>query len=125
MSENSKNKSVRVPVFDRQDKSFQKWCMRFRAYTRIAGFIKAIKVNLETDLPSNQAEVDMLKGSRDKAKKKKAATNRNNSAIASLILAFITDKLINIIMQLQTLDWPDGLASNVVNNCEKSINLIA
>jgi len=114
MSESNDTKTVRVPIFDGEDESFQKWWIRFRAYAKISGFTKAIETDPEPDLPGSQREVDALSGNGDETKKKRAAADRNDTAMASLTLAFTTDDLINIIMQSQTADWPDGLASNVV-----------
>ena len=50
----------------------------------------------------------------DVSKKQMVAAKRNDSAIASLILAFSIDDLIAMILQAQIANWPEGLASNIV-----------
>jgi len=117
--ENTENKTVRVPTFNGSEDTYQAWWIRFRAYAKIAGFIKAIGNTPEPDLPTNQEEVDLLVGNDNATKVKLAAIHRNDMAIASLTLAFTSDELINMIMLSQNDDWPEGLASKVVKQLEE------
>ena len=98
MSSNEESKVIRVPIFDGKEGNFQTWQVRFRAYKKLSGFIKALEEILEPDLSNSQAEADALMGSNNASKKKIAAAKRNDSAIASLILAFSTDDLIAMIL---------------------------
>ena len=69
MSRDNETKTVRVPVFDGDEASFQSWWTRFRACAKIAGFSKVIGIDPETDAPSSQSDIDGLAG--DTAENKK------------------------------------------------------
>ena len=108
MSRDNETKTVRVPVFDGDEASFQTWWMRFRAHTKISGFSKAVGIDPETDVPSSQSDVDGLAGDTAENKKKLVAVGRNDAAMASLTLAFTTDELTSVVMNAQSDEWPDG-----------------
>ena len=107
-------KTVRVPIFNGKLEAFQTQWVRFRAYAKLGGFLKAISESPEPDLPNNQNEADNPTGTDEEIKKMKAAVDRNDSAMASLTLAFETDELIAMILSVQSTDWPEGLASDVI-----------
>jgi len=117
--EQEDSKTVRVPTFNGEKGLFQTWWIRFRAYAKVAGFIKALETTPENDLPGNQIEADALTGNDDDTKKKLAAVKRNDAAMANLTLAFTSDELIALILTSQTSDWPEGLASEVVKELIK------
>ena len=77
---------MRIPVFDGNESTFQTWWMRFRAYTKISGFTKAIGTSPETDMQNDQNEVDGLAGTSTSDKKKIAAVRRNDDAMAIITL---------------------------------------
>ena len=107
-------KTVSVPIFNGKHEAFQTWWVRFRAYAKLSRFLKAIGENPEPDLPNNQNEADNLTGNNNETKKKKAAVDCNNLAIASLTLAFETEDMIAIILSFQSVDQPEELASDVI-----------
>ena len=92
------SKTVRVPSFNGKNEAFQICWVRFKAHGKMTRFVKALEETPETDLPSNHNEVENLIGTDDDAKKKKKAADRNDSAMASLTLAFETDELIAMIL---------------------------
>ena len=114
MSNSNKTKTIRIPIFDKKEENFQTGQVRFRANRKLSGFIKALEEIPDPDLLSNQAEVEALTGMNNAIRSKRAAVKRNDSAIVSLILVFSTDELIAMILQAQSADQPEGLASEVV-----------
>ena len=118
----NENKTVRVPTFDGDESKYQKWWIRFRAYARLAGFTKAIDMQPDPDLPATQTEVDALTGDSDEIKRKRKAANANDLAMASLTLAFTSDDLLDVIMEAQTEEWPDGQACLVTTQLVENIN---
>ena len=75
-------------------------------------FGDALKDKAEADLPDKEDEV--LDLTTDAGKAKKVAKRRNDVALASLTMAFVTDKLAGLILSAQTVDWPSGLAWMVI-----------
>ena len=90
-------KTARATIFNGKREAFQTQWIRFRAYAKIARFLKVINDTPEPDLPSNQTAANALTGTDESAKRRKAATARNDSAILNLTLAFETNKMIAII----------------------------
>jgi len=117
--EKSESKAVWVPTFNGDKGLFQTWWIRFRAYAKVAKFTKALGTEPEPDLPASQAEAEALTGSSEETKKKLAAVDRNDDAMANLTLAFTTDELISMILASQTAEWPEGLACNVIKELIK------
>jgi len=111
-------RTVKVPTFDGKEENYQRWLLRFKAYSKLGGFTKAISTVSETDLPADQAEADALTGTDAATQNKIKAVTRNDIAIASLTLAFTTDEMLSLIMETQTDEWPDRLAYNVVKQLE-------
>ena len=101
-------KTIRVPTFDGDENQYQKWQMRFRAYAKLVGFSKTLQETPEADLPNDSAEAEALTGSDDTVQKQKKAVLYNDKAIASFTLAFTIDELLNMVMESQTNEWPDG-----------------
>ena len=50
--------SVKIPTFHGQEKNFSMFWMRFKAYAGVKGFVAAIQIGGETDMP--MAEDDAL-----------------------------------------------------------------
>ena len=120
MSSSDKDtKTVRVLIFNGKYKAFQTWWVQFRAYGKMSRFIKALEEIPETDLLSIQNEVKNLTEIDDTTKKKKVAANHNDLAMASLTLTFKIDKLIIMILSLQSVNQLEGLASDVIKQLKK------
>ena len=76
--------------------------------------LKSYQNKLRTYLPENQTIENSITGSTDKDKKDQVAVNRNNTVIASLILIFAMDNIINFVINTQTDEQLDGLVSKVI-----------
>jgi hypothetical protein len=107
------SKGLLLPFFDGEPSKFKGWWMRFKSYATIKNFSHAIQRVAETDLPDKEA-TDV---SSDQAKR--AARNRNLMAISCLTMAFQDDALLNMIEQLETANWPSGLAYLVVDELSR------
>jgi len=46
-------RTVKVPTFDGKEENYQRWWLRFKAYSKLGGFSKAISTVPETDLPAD------------------------------------------------------------------------
>ena len=112
------SKSIRVPTFDGDEDHYQKWWMRFKACATLSGFSQALIDARETDPPNDYEEADALTGTDDDTLKKKKAMLRNDKAIASFTLAFTTNELLDIIMESQTDEWPDGQAWTIMKKLQ-------
>ena len=75
-------------------------------------FEQAIDTKLEDDLPDEDS--DVLDPSKADDKPKIAAKMRNETAIASLAMAFTNASQMGLIDEAQTLGYPDGLAFLVI-----------
>ena len=84
----SDNTGAKIPVFDGNSKSFTMWWVRFSAYAVMKNFSRALK--LDKDLPANED----VEPTTDSAKMAKKA---NEVAMASLMMAFRTDAMLNVI----------------------------
>ena len=78
-------KTSRVSMINGKREAFQTWQAWFRAHGKMSGFTKTLK------LSSNQNDVENLTGTDDATKKKNTVADCNDSAMASLTLAFETD----------------------------------
>eukprot|EP00957_Ditylum_brightwellii_P098490 7503283-Ditylum_brightwellii.AAC.1 len=50
-------KSLKLPTFDGEQKGFQIWWMRFRAYGMVYGFAQSIQQRPDPDLPNSEYEI--------------------------------------------------------------------
>ena len=73
MSEES-NSTLKVPVFDGEEKNYQSWKIRFQDYACVKLFHTALKMS--SDLPGNKAEIDTLDATDADEKKQIAAGKR-------------------------------------------------
>ena len=114
MNESNGTKTVRVPVFDGEEESYQAWWIKFRANAKITWFAKEICTEPELDLPNSQSESDAFTGSGDETKKKEAAVEINDAEMANLTLALTSNEFINMIIRSQNKERTDGLACNLL-----------
>ena len=80
------SKSLKLPLFDGEAKTYMIWWSRFEAYAGCIGFLDALEPGGEKVMPrSNKTIVD---GTTDEGKLKNAAKKRNQVAMANLTMAF-------------------------------------
>ena len=61
----------------------------------------------------------LFTGSDDDALKSKKAVLRNDKVLASLTLAFTTNELLDVMMESQTDEWPDGQTWTVMKRLQE------
>jgi hypothetical protein len=101
-------KSLRLPLFDGKHKKFQVWWTRLDAYAGVFGFLAALKIGGEAELPSTKATV--IDEMTDPGKLQAAAKKHNGIAMANLTMAFTTDGTMALVYKAKTGAWPSGLA---------------
>jgi hypothetical protein len=94
-------KSVRMPGWDGSKKSYQEFSIRFGAYATYHGFIKAIGMKADPNLPAKEEDVDDA----TLTKIVKKALQRNNAAMANYTTAS-WDWCTNVKVQTGLMDWP-------------------
>ena len=114
--------SVKVPVFNGDEKNFQSWWIKFQAYARVKGFHQVL-TDAGIAIDENDIEIYELKekygssGSNvrtsDEEKQLRLA-KKNLLAMAHLTMAFGTEALLNKIASACTSEWPGGLAHRLV-----------
>eukprot|EP00957_Ditylum_brightwellii_P082666 6285748-Ditylum_brightwellii.AAC.1 len=105
-------KSLKLPTFNREQKGFQIWWMRFRAYGTVYGFAQSIQQRPDQDLPSSEYEIlDTVTTDGARASK---AVKLNVIAMCNLTMAFTTESLMGLIYAAMTPAWPSGKAHVVV-----------
>jgi hypothetical protein len=104
--------SVRLPSFDGTSDKFQIWWTRFMAYAGVHGFIQALKIGGESDMPDKEETV--LDATDDVDKKKIAAKKRNAIAMVHLTMALTTEGSMALVFEAMDKNWPAGLAHKVV-----------
>ena len=110
----SDDTSIKVPVFDGNSKNFMMWWVRFKAFAVMKNFSRALTE--DAALPAEESTVP----ADDDAKLAKKA---NETAMASLTMAFKTDAMLNIILRSMTTKWPGGLAHKVSQSSRNSFSL--
>ena len=107
-----------MPMFDGAPKNFQIWWMRFVAYMMVDELNKVISKDvLDLDMPQSQAEV--LDESSKAGKKKIAAKNSNEVAMANLAMAFTSETMMGLVYKVMTTEWLSGLVHLVVKGLFK------
>ena len=111
MSEEEKRttKSVQVPTFNGKKSTFGVWWPRFRAYCTVRKIGRALYQTFK--LP-----VDPKSEPADEAKKKEfqKILQDNNECVAGLTLAFTTPQLMELVVQSETDDYPEGITKDIV-----------
>lgn len=104
-------KSMKLPLWNGKESTFQVWWTRLVAYALVYGFHKALVGTEKNLLPDK--EDDVVPDS-DAGKKSDAARKRNAIAVANLTMAFTTDSTMSMVYKAQTDDWPSGKAHEIV-----------
>ena len=113
MFSGSMEKKMSLPTFSGQEKDFQVWWMRFKAYATLAGFAVAITRTRPDDLPTSEDEE--LDSDDDDEARQEIVRKANTHAMASLTMAFTTETLMELIVASMTEEWPGGLAFRVID----------
>ena len=110
--------SVRVLVFDGNEKNFQSWWIKFQAYARVKDFHTVLK---DAVITITKADVDTLDkktkhgssetGARSQNKENNLKLGKNNSlAMAHITMAFGSEGLLNDIASVDTTARLGGMA---------------
>src|SRR4051812_10729623 len=106
-----------LPVFLGKAKDYQMWWIRFKAFLTANGFKAAINRKIDPNMPVDDAEVlDLNTADRKLAA---AAKKQNELAMASLTMAFQTDRMIGMVAASTDTAWPNGLASRIIEALHK------
>ena len=110
--------SLKVPVFNGDEKSFQSWWIMFQVYARVNFFHAVLK---DAGVTITEAEMEMLEekpslavrcaGARTADKEKQFKLGKKKiTAMAHLTMAFGTEALLKKIASVSTVESPGGLA---------------
>lgn len=116
--------TVKVPIFDGEEKSYQSWLIRFQAFARVKGFSVVlvnpkltIKEEALDDLEQRPKHGSLGVDQRSAEEEKNLRLGRKNLlAMAHLTMAFGSEGLLNKISSACTADWPGGLAWLLMEN---------
>ena len=113
MSDGAVARKLELPTFDGTPAKFQMWWTRFKAYAAVMGFLPAIQIVKEVNMPTDESEE--IDETQEEGKKKAAAKRRNALAVANLTMAFTTEATICLVYESVTEEWPSGLAHRIVD----------
>ena len=105
-------KSLKLPLFDGEEKNFQIWWTRFRAYAGCHGFTQAIGTTKNVNLPDREDET--LDETVAAEQLKILARRKNLVAMANLTLAMTTEGTMTLVYDAYSAEWPSGEAHKVV-----------
>ena len=120
---NEESTSLRVPVFNNENKKFQSWWIKFQAYACVKGFhgvlndagitIKEEDIETLENRPSHASGGTGARISDEEIQLKLG--KKNLTAMVHLTMAFATKALLNKISVISMSDCPGGLAFELVN----------
>ena len=105
---------IHVPTYDGKQKNFEKGKENFESYCYTRGCGSCLVENGEANLPT--AMIGNFSTDKDIEKLEKESVNRNTKAMALLIMTLTTPTCRVIIhtSKIANLDWPTGLAWDVI-----------
>ena len=123
MSNEDYGTSVKVPIFNGDEKKFQSWWIKFQAYARVKGFHSVLK---DSGMTITEDEIETLElkpkhgssrtGARTADEEKQLKMGKKNLlAMAHLTMAFGSEGLLNKIASVSTSEWPGGVAHRLVD----------
>jgi hypothetical protein len=111
------SKSVKLPLFDGEEKSYMIWWSRFEAYAGCIGFADALEAGGEAVMPASY--ITPLDGTKEDGILALAAKKRNQVAMANLTMAFQSEGSMSLIYESKTSAWPMGLAHKVISEMKQ------
>ena len=122
MSEETSS-SIKVPVFNGEEKNFQSWWIKFQVYARVKGFHAVLK---DAGITITEDDIETLEvqpllatggtGARTAAEEKQLKLAKKNlNAMVHLTMSFGSEALLNKITSVSDADWPGGMAFKLVN----------
>ena len=108
---------VKLPTFSGEQKDFQIWLMRFKAFACVNGFRAAVERTVDADMPVDDSAVIDEKTADGKIQLK--AKRANKVAMANLMMAFVSEGLMGLIHQSMDEKWPNGLACKVIDGLHR------
>ena len=112
-----KSGNVRIVSFDGTE--YTKWRMKFKALLSVKGAAEALEKDFITKMPASE-DTDLSGADKDSdLMQQKRAKAKNAMAVNYLTLSFQTDELLGMIAELATDEWPNGIASKVMEALEE------
>ena len=108
---------VKLPTFSREQKDFQIWLMRFKAFACVNGFRAAVERTVDADMPGDDSAVIDEKTADGKLQMK--AKRANKVAMDNLMMTFVSEGLMGLIHQSMDVKWPNGLACRVIDGLHR------
>ena len=110
-------KSVKLLQFDGKHENFQAWIGRFRCCAAVQKFAAAIGTPAEPDFPPQESE-----RTNDTQDQKDARKRNGNAACAlTLLAAFVSNGLMQMVFAAQAGPFPNGLASKMAEALHKRL----
>jgi Arginine methyltransferase-interacting protein, contains RING Zn-finger len=108
------SKTIKLPTWNGDRKTFQLWWTRFKAYANKDGWIKALKPAFANKLPSKE------EGAFDSdpaaiAKKQKEAVKLNAEAVWAISMALTTNSIMTKYYATIHEDYPEGVAWKTIH----------
>jgi hypothetical protein len=107
----------RIPTFHGHIQNFPTWWKKFPAYATMAPIKSRLKEERDVNLP--EKEVSEIDKQDKKGKLARLAVSKNELAMASFLIAFTTNKAMNILYAACTENWHDGEAHLMVRELYK------
>ena len=95
---------MKLPLFDGSREKFHSWWTKMSAHAMFCKFAQCLTATAEADLPGVEVEHP------NDTNAQKAARKRNNLAVCSFTLAFVSENLLSMVCKSKTQDWPNGKA---------------
>ena len=117
MSEEVQDRGGKIPTFDGEAKNFAMWWKKFLAYAAMSRFKDILKEERDKHLPEKEVSDDEIQS--ELTKEQQTAIKKNEIAMASFSIAFMTEKAMNIVYASCNKNWPEGEAYLVVRELMK------
>ena len=105
---------TKVKEFNGDEAEFPTWKVKFEAMATMKGFGEALDPNFKTEMPARFDEA--LNVSNNDEKKKKEALVKNNVAMSYFTMGMTGDKMLCMIEEVKTPEFPGGIACDLWAN---------
>jgi hypothetical protein len=109
-------------TFDGHIQNFPTLWKKFSVYAKMARIKSILKEERDVNLP--EKEVSEIDEQDEKGKLARLAVSKNELAMASFLIAFTTNKAMNILYAACTENWPDGEAHLWSESCIRGTDLL-